>query len=101
VLQIQLGDHVLINDPKKIENEEYVDDHYVARVTEIFVTVGGQRRIAVQWMYRMQDTGLAEAIKTDSGYKPKRSDKVCQSGGWLLANTAWPLQSVYCKCRWR
>jgi hypothetical protein len=76
VLQIQLGDHVLINDPKKIESGDYVDDHYVARVTEIFVTVGGQRKIAVQWMYRMQDTELAEAIKADNGYKPKRTDKV-------------------------
>lgn len=97
MLQIQLGDHVLINEQKKIETGKTVDDHYIARVTEIFVTVAGQRKIAVQWLYRMQDTELAEAIRNDKGHKPKRNEDVRHQAAAYICPAACPVPAA-CQC---
>lgn len=53
-VQIKLGSHVTIGEQKKDENDKVVDDRYVARVIELYVDLQGVRRMAVQWMYRLQ-----------------------------------------------
>lgn len=70
--QVKLGDHVTINEPKTNEAGEEVEDLYVARLDEIVYTVTGKRRITVQWLYRIQDTNLAEPVKVAGGATRRR-----------------------------
>lgn len=70
--QVKLGDHVTINEPKTNEAGEEVPDLYVARLDEIVYTVTGKRRITVQWLYRIQDTNLAEPVKVVGGATRRR-----------------------------
>jgi hypothetical protein len=52
--QVKLGDHVTILEHKEDEDGNTIDDKYVARIIELWVDPGGNRRLAVQWMYRLQ-----------------------------------------------
>jgi hypothetical protein len=52
-VQIELGDYVTINEPRYNEEGQQCEDLIVARITEIFYTISGQRRIGINWMYRI------------------------------------------------
>lgn len=52
-VQIELGDYVTINEPKYNEEGEQCEDLVVARITEIVYTISGERRIGINWMYRI------------------------------------------------
>lgn len=64
-----------INDEKENEAGEVVEDLCVARLDDIVYTVTGERKITVQWLYRVQDTTLAEPVKVVGGATRKRGAK--------------------------
>jgi hypothetical protein len=65
-----------------------VEDLVVARLDEIVYTVTGTRRITVQWMYRIQDTTLAEPVKVAGAAARKRGAKQAENVSLLLLNAS-------------
>ncbi|WIA20554.1 hypothetical protein OEZ85_004945 [Tetradesmus obliquus] len=72
--EVTLGDCVIIPERKK-QGSSTVVEEMVGRVTDIFVTVKGERYVRVHWMYRAVDTPLAAGPKESNGTKKEQGEQ--------------------------
>lgn len=85
-VQIELGDYVTINEPKYNEEGEQCEDLVVARITEIVYTISGERRIGINWMYRIT-VGACRVLRASQPHYKVRLALLLASG-FLLRHHA-------------